>query len=116
MDEMEWWYYRANGSIRFEQELGHGANAGLSKPFKEKYPEISWADLIQLASVTAVELAGGPLIPIRFAVSIPTHSHNAGQKVCCKIYFIICLQSFIPSYTKLNSHGQWYVMNSHWQW
>eukprot|EP01083_Nonionella_stella_P092153 257875_1 len=62
----------ANGSIRFKKELAHGANAGLEKavnylrPFKEKYPEISWADLIQLASVTAIEHAGGPLIPIRF--------------------------------------------------
>lgn len=62
----------ANGSIRFGQELAHGANAGLKKavnflkPFKEKYPEISWADLIQLASVTAIEHSGGPLIPIRF--------------------------------------------------
>ena len=62
----------ANGSIRFKEELAHGANAGLSKainylkPFKEKYPSISWADLIQLASVTAIQHAGGPLIPIRF--------------------------------------------------
>lgn len=62
----------ANGSIRFQQELNHGANAGLSKavqylkPFKVKYPEVSWSDLIQLASVTAIEHSGGPLIPIRF--------------------------------------------------
>jgi len=62
----------ANGSIRFEIELKHGANAGLSKainylkPLKEKYPDVSWADLIQLASVVAIEHAGGPVIPIRY--------------------------------------------------
>lgn len=62
----------ANGSIRFARELKHGANAGLKKainylqPFKSKYPEISWSDIIQLASVTAIEHAGGPKIPIRF--------------------------------------------------
>merc|ERR1719184_328818 len=45
----------ANGSIRFDQELSHGANAGLKKainylkPFKQRFPEISWSDLIQLA-------------------------------------------------------------------
>ena len=56
----------ADGSIRFEEELGHGANAGLSKAirylkkFKEKYSRISWADLIQLASAEAIALAGSP--------------------------------------------------------
>ena len=62
----------ANGSIRFPTELKHGANAGLSKainylkPFKNKYPEISWSDLIQYASVISIELAGGPKIAIKF--------------------------------------------------
>jgi len=62
----------ANGSIRFEVELGHGANAGLPKgiaflrKFKEAHPLISWADLIQLAGATAVEVAGGPLLPMRY--------------------------------------------------
>ena len=62
----------ANGSIRFKKELSHGANAGLKKainflkPFKEKYPTISWADLIQLASVTAIDHSGGGWIPIKF--------------------------------------------------
>eukprot|EP00242_Pyramimonas_sp_CCMP2087_P010405 CAMPEP_0198217736 /NCGR_PEP_ID=MMETSP1445-20131203/65560_1 /TAXON_ID=36898 /ORGANISM="Pyramimonas sp., Strain CCMP2087" /LENGTH=207 /DNA_ID=CAMNT_0043894537 /DNA_START=93 /DNA_END=713 /DNA_ORIENTATION=+ len=62
----------ANGSIRFEVELEHGANAGLAKAvnylqrFKKAYPEISWADLIQLASATAVEAAGGPMVPMRY--------------------------------------------------
>eukprot|EP00756_Hemistasia_phaeocysticola_P042142 Hpha_TRINITY_DN16952_c4_g1::TRINITY_DN16952_c4_g1_i1::g.53837::m.53837/K00434/E1.11.1.11; L-ascorbate peroxidase len=62
----------ANGSIRFEAELAHGANAGLKKavnylrPFKDKYPSVSWADLMQMASALAVELAGGPVVPMRY--------------------------------------------------
>jgi L-ascorbate peroxidase len=62
----------ANGSIRFEKELAHGANAGLAKavnllkPIKAKNPLISWADLIQLASAVAIEAAGGPKIPMRY--------------------------------------------------
>mmetsp|Transcript_2359 Transcript_2359/g.4464 ORF Transcript_2359/g.4464 Transcript_2359/m.4464 type:complete len:317 (-) Transcript_2359:401-1351(-) len=61
----------ANGSIRFDLELGHGANAGLLKAInylkkiKAKYP-ISWADLIQLGSATAIEHAGGPVIPMKY--------------------------------------------------
>ncbi|CAE7756772.1 APX7, partial [Symbiodinium pilosum] len=62
----------ANGAIRFPGELNFGANAGLDKakgflePFAAKYPEISWADLIQLASATAIECAGGPVIDMRY--------------------------------------------------
>mmetsp|Transcript_1840 Transcript_1840/g.1918 ORF Transcript_1840/g.1918 Transcript_1840/m.1918 type:complete len:323 (-) Transcript_1840:68-1036(-) len=58
----------ANGSIRFMPEIGHGANAGLDKaiallaPLKAKYPPISWADLMQMASAVSVEHAGGPKI------------------------------------------------------
>lgn len=62
----------ANASIRFEPEIGFGANAGLSKAvkflerFKAKYPEVGWADLIQMASACAVEATGGPVIPMRY--------------------------------------------------
>ncbi|CAM9162389.1 unnamed protein product [Discosporangium mesarthrocarpum] len=62
----------ANGSIRFDPEILHGANAGLSKaigylrPLKKKYCKISWADLIQMASAEAVEYMGGPRIPMRY--------------------------------------------------
>jgi catalase (peroxidase I) len=46
--------------------MSHDANAGLKKglgylkPFHDKYPRLSWADLIQLAGATAIEAAGGP--------------------------------------------------------
>eukprot|EP00612_Vaucheria_litorea_P001459 CAMPEP_0171457782 /NCGR_PEP_ID=MMETSP0945-20130129/3720_1 /TAXON_ID=109269 /ORGANISM="Vaucheria litorea, Strain CCMP2940" /LENGTH=290 /DNA_ID=CAMNT_0011983453 /DNA_START=137 /DNA_END=1009 /DNA_ORIENTATION=- len=58
----------ANASIRFEPEINHGANAGLTaalnllKPIKEKYPNISWSDVMQMASATGIELCGGPTI------------------------------------------------------
>lgn len=52
----------ANGSIRFKPEIDHGANAGLVsclpllEPIKEKYPEVGYADLIQMGSAVAVEV------------------------------------------------------------
>lgn len=61
----------ANGSIRFMPETGHGANAGLVWAIEElekvhaKHPEISYADLYQLASIAAVEHAGGPTVPFQ---------------------------------------------------
>nr|AQL59244.1 ascorbate peroxidase 3 [Lilium regale] len=57
-----------NGSIRFEEELNHGANAGLKiaidlcEPVKAKHSRITYADLYQLAGVVAVEVTGGPTI------------------------------------------------------
>ncbi|KAJ6805772.1 putative L-ascorbate peroxidase 6, chloroplastic [Iris pallida] len=62
----------ANGSLRFEVELKHAANAGLVnalkliEPIKAKYPDVTYADLFQLASATAVEEAGGPKIPMKY--------------------------------------------------
>ncbi|KAM3387100.1 hypothetical protein ACQJBY_010149 [Aegilops geniculata] len=62
----------ANGSLRFDAELKHGANAGLVnalklvQPIKDKYPSITYADLFQLASATAIEEAGGPKIPMKY--------------------------------------------------
>lgn len=61
-----------NASIRFAPENGHGANAGLTKcmemlePVKAKFPECSYADFYQLASVHGIEVCGGPKIPFRF--------------------------------------------------
>lgn len=62
----------ANASILFEPEINFGANAGLTKavgylkPFKAKYPDVSWADLIQMASASAVQASGGPVIPMKY--------------------------------------------------
>ncbi|KAJ8447893.1 hypothetical protein Cgig2_012028 [Carnegiea gigantea] len=62
----------ANGSLRFEVELRHGANAGLVnalkllRPIIDKYSGVTHADLFQLASATAIEEAGGPKIPMKY--------------------------------------------------
>lgn len=62
----------ANAAIRFKKEMAHGANAGLPiaanllEPFKAKYPDVSYADLYQMASAVAIEAAGGPKIPMRY--------------------------------------------------
>ncbi|XVF64540.1 hypothetical protein PTKIN_Ptkin09bG0176900 [Pterospermum kingtungense] len=61
-----------NGSLRFEVELNHAANAGLVnalkliQPVKDKHPGVTYADLFQLASATAIEEAGGPRIPMKY--------------------------------------------------
>ena len=57
--------------MRFKPEASFGANAGLGvarsalESVKEKYPEISYADLYCLSGVTAIENAGGPDIPFQ---------------------------------------------------
>ncbi|KMT09584.1 hypothetical protein BVRB_6g130400 [Beta vulgaris subsp. vulgaris] len=57
-----------NGSIRNEHELRHNANNGLKiavdlcEEVKAKHPQITYADLYQLAGVVAVEVTGGPTI------------------------------------------------------
>jgi len=62
----------ANGSIRFEPEILHGANAGLVNahnllvPIREQFPAVSYADLYQMASARAIETAGGPNLGIRY--------------------------------------------------
>eukprot|EP00542_Grammatophora_oceanica_P015258 CAMPEP_0194042948 /NCGR_PEP_ID=MMETSP0009_2-20130614/14661_1 /TAXON_ID=210454 /ORGANISM="Grammatophora oceanica, Strain CCMP 410" /LENGTH=300 /DNA_ID=CAMNT_0038686991 /DNA_START=88 /DNA_END=990 /DNA_ORIENTATION=- len=62
----------AIGSIRFEPEILHGANAGLSgalkllEPIHEAFPEVSYADLFQMASSRAIALAGGPKIDMKY--------------------------------------------------
>ncbi|KAA8496909.1 L-ascorbate peroxidase 3, peroxisomal [Porphyridium purpureum] len=61
----------ANASIRYGPEIAHGANAGLKiaidllEPIKAKVPEMSYADLFQLASVVGIEFGGGPKIPFK---------------------------------------------------
>merc|ERR1712217_702632 len=57
--------------MRFEPESADGANAGLEharnklEQIKEKYPEISYADLWILASYVAIEEMGGPRIEFK---------------------------------------------------
>ncbi|KAH6782649.1 thylakoidal ascorbate peroxidase [Perilla frutescens var. hirtella] len=78
----------ANGSLRFEVELKHGANAGLVnalkllQPIKDKYSNVTYADLFQLASATAVEEAGGPKIPMKYGrvdVTAPEQCPEEGR-------------------------------------
>ncbi|KAJ8762845.1 hypothetical protein K2173_022974 [Erythroxylum novogranatense] len=78
----------ANGSLRFEIELKHAANAGLVnalnllKPIKDKYSGVTYADLFQLASATAIEEAGGPKIPMKYGrvdVSGPEQCPEEGR-------------------------------------
>jgi hypothetical protein len=62
----------AIGSIRFAPEIQHGANAGLAnavallEPVKAAYPDMSYADIFQMASARAIELAGGPKIDMKY--------------------------------------------------
>ena len=62
----------AIGSIRFAPEITHGANKGLAgavallEPVKEKFPDLSYADIFQMASARAIELAGGPKIDMKY--------------------------------------------------
>eukprot|EP01036_Dinobryon_divergens_P026150 gene26150-34762_t len=63
------------GTIRFQEELAHGANAGLQQavdwlePIYTKYhglgQDLSHADLYTLAGVVAIETLKGPKIPWR---------------------------------------------------
>ena len=63
----------SGGTIRFEKELKHGANAGLDlaiawmEPVYKKYNrlgfDLSYADLYTLAGVVAISTMGGPNIP-----------------------------------------------------
>eukprot|EP00884_Botryococcus_braunii_P005428 jgi/Botrbrau1/14887/Bobra.0248s0006.1 len=58
----------ANGSIRTKQEIARPENQGLSKamdllaPVKAKHKDLTYADLIQLAGIVAIEEADGPKI------------------------------------------------------
>jgi hypothetical protein len=78
----------AIGSIRFEPEITHGANNGLKgaaqllEKVKEAYPSVTYADLYQMASARAIELAGGPTIDMRY-----------GKLYCC-----CCLSLHIGSF------------------
>lgn len=59
-------------TMRFEPEISDDANAGLHivrhmlHTVKEKYPEVSLADLWTYAGTVAIEFMGGPRVPHRF--------------------------------------------------
>ncbi len=90
----------ANGSIRFDPELGYGCNAGASwmfvtgplssshtlllrptglngatgllEPLKAKYPDVTYADLYQMASALSIEVRRAG----HFVKAPPSHVHN----------------------------------------
>lgn len=45
---------------------GLQAAVDLIEPIKQKYPDVSYADLYQMASAVAVEVAGGPKLAMRY--------------------------------------------------
>ncbi|KAL4189359.1 hypothetical protein AMTRI_Chr08g206650 [Amborella trichopoda] len=57
------------GTMKYPEELAHGANAGLDiavrllEPIKEQFLILTYADFYQLAGIVAVEVTGGPEIP-----------------------------------------------------
>uniref|UniRef100_A0A7S3VJC5 L-ascorbate peroxidase n=1 Tax=Dunaliella tertiolecta TaxID=3047 RepID=A0A7S3VJC5_DUNTE len=75
----------ANGAIRFKPELSHGHNAGLKvaldllEPIKAKYPDVSYADLFQMASAVGIEVAGGPKIDMRYGRKDATSEQDCAQ-------------------------------------
>jgi len=62
----------AIASIRFDPEINHGANAGLAgavkilEPVKEAFPDVSYADIFQMASAQGIAMAGGPKIDMKY--------------------------------------------------
>jgi len=75
----------AIGSIRFDPEITHGANKGLInaikllEPVKAKYQDVSWADIFQMGSARAIELAGGPKIDMIYG-----RVEATGPEMCSK--------------------------------
>jgi L-ascorbate peroxidase len=59
----------ANGTVRFEKEITAAPNAGLNtaikllKKIKSDCPDVTYADLFQLASATAIEVSHRPMLP-----------------------------------------------------
>lgn len=54
----------------------------LVEPIKAKFPAVSYADLFQMASATAIEMTGGPKIPMRYGrvdVSAPEQCPKEGN-------------------------------------
>ena len=77
----------AIGSIRFAPEITHGANKGLAnavallEPVKAAFPDMSYADIFQMASARAIELAGGPKIDMKYVGLVLV--------VCCCTFLLL---------------------------
>lgn len=62
-------------TMRFDPEITDGANAGLTimqdilKPVKDKFPDLSIADIWTVAGAQAVKFAGGPDVPFNYGRS-----------------------------------------------
>lgn len=76
-----------NGSVRFESEITDSNNAGLAKalsilsPIKAHYPNLSWADVIQMAGAVAVFITGGPFVSLIYGrVDVPIDLREADEK------------------------------------
>jgi len=76
----EWPYSGGvNGSIHLDSELSRAPNAGLQKaialltPIKNRFQNVSWADLIQMAAVVAIKQSGGPDIELVYGREDASH-------------------------------------------
>ena len=73
----------AIGAVRFKVELHHENNRGLLKAIKllevvkKRHENVSWADLIQMAGVLAVEITGGPKIKIKYGRTDAPNFHES---------------------------------------
>ena len=98
----------ATATIRFEREFKCTANAGLSKALdilqgiRKRYKTVSWADAIQMAGALAVEIAGGPSIPMRYgridAPDLATSAAAAPTVAGCPLILSTRLPSALPPF------------------
>ena len=63
---LQWWKGNVGVLTPCETVAGLTAALELLKEVTDKREGVSYADVFQLASATAIELAGGPKIPLRF--------------------------------------------------
>jgi L-ascorbate peroxidase len=76
----------ADGAIHLVAELSRGENAGWSSTcvgllaeVKERFPEVSWADLVAIGGAAAVAKCGGPVIEVgigRIDATEPAPEHR----------------------------------------
>lgn len=58
----------------------------------EAHPTVSWADLIQMASATAIEMAGGPVIKMKphgFALAQNLYISHVLLVLVCSLFFFL---------------------------